>query len=296
MRIFVTGASGFVGSAIVQELFAHGHQVSGLARSDASAQTLAALGVTVVRGDLADPAGLREAAAQADGVIHTAFNHDFSQFQASCEQDRRVILALGEALAGSPRPLLITSAIGVLPATEDATEALRPTASSIPRLASEDAAHELSTRGVNVSIVRLPPSVHGDGDHHGFVPILISLARQHGVSAYPGATVNAWSAVHRLDAARAYRLIIEAAQPDSIWHVVAENAIPFRTLAEAIGRGLGVPVKGLEGDAASAYFGWFAHFAARQMAASSTLTRERLGWEPTHRGLLEDLAAAGYFA
>ncbi len=217
MHIFVTGATGFVGSAVTQELLAAGHQVSGLARSDTAAQKLSAQGVEVVRGDLEDLQGLQRAAAAADGVIHTAFNHDFSKFQANCEQDRRVIQALGDALAGSARPLVVTSGIGILPPDQPATEDTRPNAdtTSVPRIASEQAASVLAARGVNVSIVRLPPSVHGSGDH-GFVPMLIGIARQQGAAAYVGDGMNQWSAVHRLDAARAYRLIIEKAKPDSI--------------------------------------------------------------------------------
>lgn len=298
MRIFVTGASGFVGSAVVQELLSAGHGVLGLARSEASAQKLATLGVEVFRGNLEDPESLGRAAARADGVIHTAFNHDFSKFQANCEQDRRVILALGEALAGSARPLLITSGIGVLPPQDDLpTEKTRIDGgvTDIPRAASEQAAHSLAVRGINVSIVRLPPSVHGDGDH-GFVPLLIGMARQQGKSAYIGTGANRWSAVHRLDAARAYRLILERAEAASTWHLVAEEDIAFRDIATAIGKGLGLPTAGCNQEEAGAHFGWFAHFAARDMAASSHHTQSALGWTPTRPGLREDLAHGTYFS
>jgi nucleoside-diphosphate-sugar epimerase len=296
MRIFVTGATGFVGSAITQELLDAGHQVTGLARSDAAAQKLAAQGVVVVRGNLEDLQGLQQAAADADGVIHTAFNHDFSKFQANCEQDRRVIQALGEALAGSARPLVVTSGIGILPPDQPATENTRPGAdsASVPRIASEQAAYALAARGVNVSIVRLPPSVHGSGDH-GFVPLLIGIARQQGAAAYIGDGTNQWSAVHRLDAALAYRLIIEKAKPDSIWHVVGEEAITFRSIAETIGKRLKLPVIRVENAAAAAHFGWFAHFAARQMSATSARTRQELGWQPAQAGLIADLGTPDYF-
>lgn len=296
MRIFVTGATGFVGSAVVQDLLAAGHQVVGLARSDASANTLRALGVAVQRGDLQDLASLRQGAAQADGVIHTAFNHDFSQFQANCEQDRQVITALGDELAGSSRPLVITSGLGLLANVGLATEATRmhfgPDAH--PRSASEAAGEALAERGVHVSVVRLPPTVHGQGDH-GFVPILINLAREKGVSAYLEAGQNCWPAVHRLDAARLFRLAAEKGSAQACYHAAAEEGIPFKVIAEAIGKGLDVPVQSKSGVAVAEHFDWFAAFAAMDVRASSQQTRQELGWQPTQIDLMADLAQAYYF-
>ncbi len=292
MRIFVTGATGFVGSAVVRELRDAGHRVLGLARSDAAAARLATEGVEAHRGDLDDLDSLRRGAAAADGVIHTAFDHDFSKFRDSCEADRRIIAALADALAGSSRPLVVTSGIGVLPqgvtATEDSAPSSGPAAH--PRAASEEAANAAVARGVRACIVRLPPSVHGAGDH-GFVPILIRIARETGVSAYPGEGRNRWPAVHRADAARVFRLAIEAGEAGARFHAVAETGIPFRDLAAFIGRGLGVPVASASPD----HFGWFAPFAAMDVPATATRTQERLGWRPEHPGLLSDLETGGYF-
>lgn len=297
MRVFVTGAGGFVGSAVVQELKQGGHSVIGLARSDASAAALAAAGVEVHRGNVEDLDSLRAGAAKADGVIHTAFNHDFSKFQANCANDALAIEALAAPLEGSARPLVITSGIGVLPQggllTEDTLAAVGPTAH--PRTASEHAAMAAASRGVRVSVVRLPPSVHGQGDH-GFVPILIGIARENGFAAHPGDGLNRWPAVHRLDAARLYRLALEKGAADARYHVVAEQGIRFRDIAAAIGQGLGLPVESRSGHEAEVYFGWFSHFAAMDVAASSDWTRAEVGWVPEQPGLIEDMAGAGYFA
>jgi nucleoside-diphosphate-sugar epimerase len=297
MRVFVTGATGFVGSAVVRELIGAGHQVLGLARSDASAAALEAAGGAVHRGSVDDPDSLRRGAEEADGVIHTAFNHDFTRFAESCGVDRHAIGALADALAGSDRPLIVTSGIGLLSKagliTEDDTPDFAAPAS--PRVATEAAASAAADRRVNVSVMRLPPSVHGDGDH-GFVPILIGIAREKGVAAYVGDGANRWPAVHRLDAAVAYRKAIEASHPARRYHAVAEEGVPFRDIAEAIGRGLGVPAASKSADEAKGHFGWFAHFAAIDCASSSAATRDALGWSPTHRGLIEDLETGTYFA
>jgi nucleoside-diphosphate-sugar epimerase len=299
MRIFVTGATGFIGSATVQELIKAGHEVTGLARSDAAADSLAAAGAKVHRGDLEDLDSLKRGAATADGVIHTGFNHDFSKFKANCEADRRVIEAFGSALAGSDRPLVVTSGTGLVApgrlATEEDESALDSAA--MPRVASEEAAASVAAAGVRVLVVRHSPSVHGDGDH-GFVPMLINLAREKGVSAYIGAGMNRWSAVHRFDAARVYRLAIESFFPAGTkFHSVGEEAIPFRDIAEVIGQRMNIPVVSKSPKEAADHFAWFAHFAGLDCPASSELTRERLGWQPQQLGLIADLeGSADYFA
>jgi nucleoside-diphosphate-sugar epimerase len=292
MRVFVTGTTGFVGSAVVQELMTAGHQVIGLVRSDAGAKSLAATGATVHRGDVQDLDSLKSGAAQADAVIHTAFIHDFSKFKESCEIDRLAITALGEALAGSSRPLIVTSGTGLLPpgrATED--DAPLPTH---PRVASEEAAEAVKARGVNVSVMRLPPSVHGDGDH-GFVPLLIGMAREKGVSAMIGAGNNVWAAVHRLDAAKLYRLALEKGKGPTRYHATAEEGVQFKEIATVIGRRLGVPVVAKSPEEAAQHFTWFAHFAAMDALASSAKTRASTGWNPTGPGLIADIDRDAYF-
>ncbi|MET3664255.1 SDR family oxidoreductase [Caulobacter sp. 1776] len=288
MRIFVTGATGFVGSAVVQDLLAHGHQVLGLSRSDIGEAQLEAAGAQAQRGDLDDLEGLARGAAACDGVIHTAFNHDFSKFAQNAQQDRRAIEVLGGALEGTTKPILVTSGTAMLAPGRLATEEDRPGQAS-PRL-SELGADDLVARGVRASVVRLAPTTHGAGDH-GFVPMLIGLAREKGVAAYIGEGDNKWSAVHRMDAARLYRLAIERGAGGERYHAVAEQAVPFKVIAAAIGKGLGVPVESRSPE----HFGWFAMFASMDAATSAAWTRETLGWAPVGPSLMEDLETAGYF-
>src|SRR5579862_1967002 len=290
MRIFVTGATGFIGSAIVPELINAGNQVLGLTRSEAGAKSLMAAGAQVHRGDLADLESLRKGAAMSDGVIHTAFIHDFSKSQEVCEVDRRVIEALGAALAGTDRPLLITSGTGMANSApgrsateEDAPEISHP----IPRVASEQAAASLAAKGVRVGVMRLP-QVHNTLKQ-GLVTYAIELARQKSISAYVGDGRNRWPAVHVLDAARLYRLALEKLETGAKYHAVAEESVPMRDIAEVIGRGLKVPVVSVSPDEASAHFGWLAAFAGRDLPASSAFTQERLAWRPTGPGLIADL-------
>jgi nucleoside-diphosphate-sugar epimerase len=293
MRVFVTGATGFIGSTIVRELIGAGHRVLGMARSDAGAQSLLAAGAEVHRGALEDLESLRSGAAQADGVIHTAFNHDFSRFTANCEDDKRAIEALGDALAGSNRTLIVTSGIGALApgrlATEDIEVTLHP---AMPRVSEQTGLAQVA-REVNVSVVRLP-QVH-DTVKQGLVSYLIRLAREKGVSAYIGDGLNRWAAAHVLDVGHLYKLALEKHEAGARYHAVGEEGVSMREIAEVVGRGLKVPVVSLSGEEAAAHFGWLAMFAGLDMPASSALTREQLGWNPTGPGLIADLENMRYF-
>ncbi len=294
MRVFVTGATGFVGSAVVQELLAAGHQVLGLARSDKGAEALAATGATVHRGSVEDLASLRRGVADADGVIHTAFIHDFTKFVENCEIDRRAITAMGEVLAGSDRPLIITSGTGAgRPGTVSRESDRFPPDHPNPRIASEQAADAVEAMGVKVISMRLP-QVHGKGDH-GFVPILIGIARDKGRAAYVGDGSNRWPAVHRLDAARLYRLALEKGTAGARYNAIAEEGVSLRALAELIGRRLNLPVASITPEDAADYYGWFAAFATMDMPASSDWTRTTLGWQPAEPDLFADMESH-YFA
>ena len=290
MRVFVTGATGFIGSAVVKELIAAGYQVIGLCRSDDKAPALAATGAEVYRGSIADPDSLKDGAARSDGVIHLAFNHDFSRFVQNCEDDRGVIKALGSVLAGSDRPLIVTSATAIAntvpgqPAKEDNAIA---GSDRHPRAASEETAASVAADGVNVSVVRLP-QVH-DTARQGLISPAIEMYRAKGACAYIGDGVNRWPAAHVVDVAGLYRLAIEKAEPNAKYHAVAEEGVPMRDVAEAIGRRLKLPVKSIAPEEAPAFFGWLAMFAGHDMPASSAQTRSKLGWQPSGRGLIADL-------
>ncbi|HXM28634.1 MAG TPA: SDR family oxidoreductase [Chthoniobacterales bacterium] len=300
MRIFVTGATGFIGSVVVDELLKAGHQVIGLARSDAGAKSLAAAGAEVHRGSLEDLESLRSGAAVSDGVIHLAFNHDafshdFSKFVANCETDRQVIEAIGSVLAGSDRPFIVTSGSGLAntvpgqPASEDNAVI---SSSVISRAASEEAAAAVAARGVNVSVVRLP-QVH-DQVKQGLITYAVAMAREKGVSPYVGEGLNRWPAAHVVDTAVLYRLALEKQAPGAKYHAVAEEGVPLRDIAEVIGKGLKIPVVSMSPEEAATHFGWLAMFVGRDAPASSAQTQNRLGWHPTGPGMIADLERMNY--
>lgn len=294
MRVFLTGSTGFIGSRVVPELLAAGHRVLGLTRSEEGTRRLAAAGAEAHRGTLEDLDSLRAGAEGCDGVVHTAFDHDFSNFPANCEKDRRIIAALGGVLKGSDRPLVITSGTGLGSAGpgQPAVEAVFDESHPNPRIASERAGHALLDAGVNLSVVRLP-QVH-DPVKQGLITPLVEIARQKGWVAYVGEGLNRFPAAHVDDVARLYRLVLETAERGSRYNAVAEEGVALRDIAAALGRGLAMPVRSVGPDEAQAYFGWMAMFAGMDLWASGAWTQARLGWHPTGPGLLADLAAMRY--
>jgi nucleoside-diphosphate-sugar epimerase len=294
MRVFVTGATGFVGSAVVQDLLKAGHEVTGLARSESAVEYLRIAGANAFKGDLDNLDSIREAASLADGVIHTGFNHDFSKYKENCEHDRKVITAMGDVLKGTKKPLVITSAVGILQSNEQSSEADSTYPSDkAPRAATEEAANLAYERGVRISLVRLPPSVHGKGDH-GFVPMLIDFARKKGISAYVDGGKNRWSSVHRQDAARLYRLALEANAEFGIYHAVAEDGVYLKDIASVIAEKMNIPLKDLTKEEALSHFTWFSYFSQMDGFSSSKVTQEKTLWKPIENSLIEDMKA-NYF-
>ncbi len=296
MRVFLTGANGWVGSAIVRDLLDAGHAVVGLVRSKEKGEALAAAGGTPLLGSLRDLDVIRQGAGDADGIIHTAFGLDISKIVALAEEDRQAIETFGEVFAGSDRPIVVTSGVGLLPPGETFREdsPRPPVIPAFPR-ASEQTAFALAERGVRASVVRLPRSTHGVGERHGFVPMLAAVAREKGVSAYVGDGQNLWPSVHRLDAARVFRLALERGARNTAFHAIAEEGVPFRRIAEAIGRQVGVPTKSLTPEEAEAHFGGLAMWVAGNGPASSERTRAVLGWEPREVGLISDIDRPDYY-
>jgi len=304
MRVFVTGASGWIGSAVVPELIGAGHQVTGLARSEASAAALTAAGAEVQRGTLDDLDVLRTAAAASDGVIHLAFKHDIAftgDFQGAADADRRAVETFGNVLAGTDRPLVIASGTAGIAPGQVATERdghgpapTHPGGGPEARRGTAELTLSLANRGVRSVVLRLPPTVHGDGDN-GFMATIVGIAREKGVSGYIGDGGNRWPAVHRLDAAHLFRLAVEDAPAGSTLHAVADEGVPIRDIAEVIGRHLSLPVVSIAPGDAAGHFTWLAQFLALDLPASSTLTRELTGWQPTQPGLIEDLEKGHYF-
>lgn len=294
MRVFMTGASGWIGSAVVPELLGNGHEVVGLARSDESANALSTTGAEVYRGSLDDPSSLREGVERCDGVVHLGYNHDFSRMQEAAESDRAVLETFRSVLRESERPLVVAGGVLGLAPGRVATENDQQDPSVHPRVANGVAVLAMADEGIRSSCVRFAPTVHGEGDH-GFIATLIAVARAKEVSAYVGDGSNRWPAVHRLDAARLVRLSLESAPGGTALHAVAEPGIPAKEIAEAIGAGLGVPVVSVSGDEVMEHFGWIGRFFSADTTASNTITRELLHWDPTHQGLLVDLAEGHYF-
>ncbi|RFS14224.1 SDR family oxidoreductase [Emticicia sp. C21] len=287
MKVFVTGASGFIGSAVVKELIEAGHEVTGLARSEASAKAIREAGANVLIGGLEDIDVLKQGASQADGIIHTAFIHDFTQYAKAAETDKAAIHAMGEAISGTNKPLIVTAGILGLPKTgEYITEESH--AINSPR-GSEAAALALATQGINASVIRLPPSVHDKGDK-GFVPFIINQAQKNGVSAYPAYGLNHWPAVHRLDAANLFRLALEKAEKGALYNAIGETGIEIKAIAELIGKKLNLPVASIEGEALATHFEWMSRFIGFDSPATGFKTQEALGWRPSHANLLEDMS------
>ena len=294
MRMFLTGANGWVGSMVARDLLAAGHSVAGLVRSKEKAATLVEAGVTPVLGSLGDLDVIRAAAGDADGVIHTAFGLDLSKITQLAAEDRQAIEIFGEAFAGSERPIVVTGGVGLAPLGDIFAEDARPPIiADFPR-ASEQTAFALADRGLRASVVRLPRSVHGAGERHGFVPMLASVARDKGVSAYVGDGRNLWPSVHRLDAARVFRLALERGAQNEAFHAIAEEGVPFKLIAEAIGRQLSLPAKSLTPEEAAAHFGGLAVWVAGNGPASSAKTKQALGWAPREVGLVADIERPDY--
>jgi nucleoside-diphosphate-sugar epimerase len=294
MRVFVTGASGWIGSAVVPELLESGHEVEGLARSDESAAAIVAAGAEAYRGSLDDPADLRDGLERCDGVVHLGYNHDFSDMEGAARTDRAVIEVIGSVLKHSDRPFVVAGGVLGLSRGRVATEDDVPDATLHPRIANVAWTLSLAGEGVRSACVRFAPTVHGDGDH-GFIATLVAIARAKGASGYIGDGANRWSAVHRFDAARLVRLALDGAPAGTSVHAVAEEGIATRAIAEAIGAGLGVPVVSVPNEEAGQHFGWMARMFGADASASNTITREMLGWDPTHQGLLTDLGEDHYF-
>ncbi|MCE7064872.1 SDR family oxidoreductase [Dyadobacter sp. CY326] len=299
MRVFVTGATGFIGTAIVQELLSAGHQVLGLARSEAAAKKLVDAGAEVHRGDLEDLESLRTGAALADGVIHAGFIHDFTRFEEVCQVDKIAIETIGKVLAGSDRPFIVTSGSALVSPEKLATEDIIPPINPAWPRASEQAADAVAALGVRTAVIRLSPSVHGDDDKQGFIPILVNIAREKGVSGYIGDGGNRWNAVHRLDAALLFRLALENAGPgaDGLaarYHASAEEAITVKSIAEALGKQLNIPVVSVPAQEASEHFNWFSHMAAIDCPASSEWTQQQLNWHPGNVALLTEIENGVY--
>jgi nucleoside-diphosphate-sugar epimerase len=294
MRVFITGAAGFIGSVTTKELIAHGHQVVGLARSDENAAALKKLGAEVHRGSLQDLESLKTGAANADGVIHLAFIHDFSKFAENGQIDKRAIEAMGDVLAGTNKPFIVTSGTGLISPGKVTTEDMRPAASAnVPRV-SEQAGLAYASRGVHAMAIRLP-QVHGGEGKAGLITYVLEIARKNGVAVYIGDGNDRWPSAHRLDVARLYRLALEKGAADAVYHAVAEEGVPMRQIIEVIGRALNVPVISIKKEEAGAHFGPLAMFAGLDLPASSAKTQAELGWKPTQIGLIADIGQPGYF-